>query len=344
MNRITFAQVRASDFPQAVQMCANDIPQLTRRANRCQEILINCGGETGWVGGWAKVVFNVSRTNPFITLPREFARAINLDVCNRPIRVQNEFYEFLDAGIGLRPGTRCTPWCGLLQGYERGHFPTMVDLVGNQFVRAYITDVRDVGKRILVDALDQNGNRIYSTDVLNQVSGFYLTLDQPFVTSTFEISSIRSIQKDITFGDVLLNAVDAITGAETLLSRYAPDEVNPSYPRYYIDAPPNSCCESTTPGIVQVSALAKYDYIPVARDTDFMLINSIPALIEEAKAIRFADMDVVESINFESKNHRRAIKLLQDQMRNYLGEVSVAVNFAPFGNARYEHQMIGSLI
>ena len=341
MSRLTFAQVRASDFPQAVQMCANDMPQLARRANRVQEILINCGGETGWFGGWAKILFQPDRLNPYITLPREYARIINMDVCRRPIRVQNEFYETLYAGIGLRPGTNCDDWCGLLQGYERGTFPTMVDLTGTKLVRAYITDDRDVGKRILVDALDQNGNRIYNTDVLSQVSGFYLVLDKPFVTSSFTISQLRSIQKDPTFGDVLFKSVDAVTGEEVLLSRYQPDEENPAYRRYYIDSLPSSCCPGTVPGTVQVTAMAKYDFIPVVRDTDFMIISCLPALIEEAKAIRFSDMDAAESVNFESKSHRRAIKLLQDQQRHFLGEFNPAVNFAPFGNDSLNRVHIG---
>ncbi len=344
MSRLTFAQVRASDFPQAVQMCADDIPQLARRANRVQEILINCGGETGFWGGWAKVLFQPSRSDPYITLPREYARIINMDVCRQPIRIQNEFYETLFAGIGLRPGTSCDEWCGLLQGYERGTFPTMVDLVGTKLVRAYITDDRDVGLRILVDALDQNGNRIYSTDVLNQVQGFYLVLDKPFTTSLFTVSQIRSIQKDPTFGDVLLKSVDPDTGTETLLSRYAPDERNPAYRRYYLDSLPASCCAGTVPGTVQVTAMAKYDFIPVVRDTDFMIIGCLPALIEEAKAIRFSDMDVPVSINFESKSHKRAIKMLQDQMRHMLGELQPAVNYAPFLNDTLISARIGYLM
>lgn len=344
MSRITFAQVRSSDFPNAVQMCANDLPGLARRANRVQEILINCGGETGFWGGWAKVLFQPSRDNPYITLPREYARIINMDVCRRPIRIQNEFYETLFAGIGLRPGTTCDEWCGLLQGYERGTFPTMVDLVGTKLIRAYITDDRDVGARILVDALDQNGNRIYSTDVLSQVQGFYLVFDKPFVTSTFTISQLKSIQKDSTFGDILLKSVDPDTGEEVLLSRYAPDELNPAYRRYYLDSLPNSCCDGTVPGTVQVTAMAKYDFIPVVRDTDFMIISCLPALIEEAKAIRFSDMDVPTSVSFESKSHRRAIKMLQDQQRHFLGEMMPAINYAPFNNDRMQHARIGSLI
>lgn len=344
MPRLTFAQVRSSRFPEVIVKCADDVPAIARAVNECQQRLINCGGETGWWGGWARVIFQISQADPFITLPREFARAINTDVCKRPIRMQNEFYEFLESGTGLKPGTPCQPWCGMLQGYERGVFPTMTDLSGTQLLRVYLTDVRDVGKRVLIDALDQNGNRIYSTDILNQVSGFYLTLDNPFVTSAFTVSAIRSVQKDATYGDILLKQVDPLTGDEVLLSRYAPDELNPAYRRYYIDHLPQTCCPGTVPNTVQVTALCKYEFLPVVRDTDFLVIGNLPALIEEAKATRFSDMDVTNSMQLEAKAHAKAIRLLNDELRHYCGELLPALNFAPFGNDRLEYAGIGTLI
>lgn len=344
MARLTFAQVKTSRFPEAIVICAADTPSLARAVNECQQRLINVGGESGWWGGWAKVVFQISRTDPFITLPREFARAINLDVCNRPIRVQNEFYEFLYAGIGLRPGTNCQAWCGSLQGYERGTYPTMVDMVGTKLLRVYITDDRDAGKRILIDALDQNGNRIYTTDILSQAAGFYLTLTNPFVTSGFTVSAIRSVQKDATYGDILLKSVDPDTGDEVLLSRYAPDELNPAYRRYYIDRLPATCCPGTVPNTVQVTAMCKYEFIPVVRDTDFLIIGNLPALIEEAKAIRYSDMDVTNAMQLEAKAHAKAIKLLQDEQRHYCGELQPAVGFFPFGNDKLEYAGIGTLM
>ncbi|MDB6112674.1 MAG: hypothetical protein JWR69_4424, partial [Pedosphaera sp.] len=235
---------------------------------------------------WQKVVFQITKARPYITLPREFARVINLDVRRFPIRMQNEFYELLEAGVGLRGFTECQDWCGSLEGYERGVFPTMVDLTpANQLLRVYLTDPRDIGLRMLVGpCLDQNGNAVYSQDGANSVNGFYLSFDQPFTTSNFIVTSIGGIQKDATYGDVLLYQVDATTGEQVLLSRYAPDELNPAYRRYFINRLPCAC---GTTGTVPILAMAKLEFIPANRDTDFLIIGNIPALIEEFKAIRW---------------------------------------------------------
>jgi hypothetical protein len=344
-------------LPQTVGLCAEDTPGIAAYVNRAQEQLIVAGGETGWWGGWQKVVFTVTRCSPYITMPREFARIINMDVCRFPIRVQNEFYEMLEAGVGLQDFCKCRDWCGALEGFERGVFPTMVDLTPtNQLLRVYLTDARDAGSRVLIGpALDQNGNNIYSQDGLNSVNGFYLPLESPFTTSGFIVTNIGGIQKDATYGDVLLYQVDATTGAQVLLARFKPDETNPAYRRYFIHklpcscntvaAPGNPCGPAlVTPGSVQVTAMAKLAFVPANRDTDFLIIGNIPALIEECKSIRYADMDTPNAAAMEAKSHAKAINLLNKELAHYTGKLQPAVNFAPWGTASLERHRIGRMI
>lgn len=348
-------------LPDVIGSPSNDVPTIARYVNRAQQMLIGAGGETGFWGGWQKVVFNVSRCHPYITLPAQFARAINMDVCSFPIRIQNEFYEFLEAGIGLQDFYRGEQWrrgdwCGALQGFERGTWPTMVDLTPtNQFLRAYLTDVRDVGKRILfTPAKDQNGNYIYSTDGNANPNGFYLTLAQPFTDSSvggkpMVVTEIGGIQKDITYGDVLLYQVDATTGVQVLLSRYGPTEMSPAYRRYYINRMPCGCfCHTRQSPCIQpqpvdpyvpVTAMCKLEHIPVAQLTDWMVIGNIPALIEECKAIRYSDMDNAGAAQMSANYHSKAIRLLNQEMTHYLGSLNPAVNFAPFGTAKTRYVM-----
>lgn len=345
-----------SRLPSAIGKCANDVPGVAAYVNQAQQQLIIAMGETGAFGGWQKVVFSVNRCSPYITLPRELARIINMDVCRFPIRIQNEFYEMLEAGVGLQDFCKCPDWCGALEGYERGTFPTMVDITpSNQLLRVYMTDPRDLGKRVLVGpALDQNGNPIYSQDGLNSVNGFYLPLANPFTTSAFQVSSIGGVQKDATFGDVLLYQVDATTGAQVLLSRYAPDEITPSYRRYFIhrlpcgcgtvQVPSNPCVAGVTPPNVAVTAMAKLEFIPANRTTDFLIIGNIPALIEECKSIRYSDMDAPNAPGLAAKSHLNAVNLLNKELGHYLGKLQPAVNFAPFGTATLERQRIGAMM
>jgi len=355
--RTTLAQVQQSRLPETIGKCASDLPGIAAYVNQAQQQLINAGGETGFWGGWQKVVFQVSHCHPYITLPRAFARIINMDVCRFPVRIQNEFYEMLEAGIGLQGFGQRRDWCGTLEGYERGVWPTHFDIApANQFLRVYLTDPRDVGLRVLVGpAKDQNGNDIYSQDGNNSVDGFYLSLEQPFTTTDFIVTNIGGIQKDATFGDVLLYQVDAATGVEFLLSRYAPDEINPAYRRYYINRMPCGCAPCNVPSNpclhlptqttrVPCTALAKLEFIPVNRATDFLIIGNIPALIEECKAIRYADMDTPQAMDLEAKSHAKAMKYLNQELTHYLGTYQPAINFAPFGTAKLERARIGNLI
>lgn len=357
--RVTLGMIRQSMFPQAVGLCADDLPGIAARVNRATQQLVNAGGETGFWGGWQKVILQASLCHPYVTMARQFARIIELAVCRAPIRIQNEFYELLPDSIGPQDFCRiggARNWCGAMAGYERGVWPVMRDLdPANQLLRVILTDPRDVGRRILIGpAQDQNGNPIYSQDGNNPVNGFYLALAQPWTTSAFIVTAFSGIQKDPTYGDVLLYQVDATTGAQVLLSRYAPDEVAPAYRRYYFNNLPCSCNTSTLAqspcitgivpaGTVQMTAIAKLEFIPVNRDTDFNLIGNIPALIEEGKAIRYSDMDVPNAAQLEAKSHGKAMRLLNDELRHYLGEVNPAVVVSPFGTARLEHQRIGSL-
>lgn len=346
--RITGAQVRQSRLPNAIGKCQSDAPGIYAYLNQAQEQLIKAGGETGWWGGWQKVVFSVSRCNPYITMPRQFARVINLDVCRWPVRMQNEFYEYLPEGVGLQDFCsipNATNWCGSCEGFERGVFPTMTDLSpSNQYLVVMPTDPRDIGKNVCIGpCLDQNGNAIYSTVGNAQVNGFFLTLASPMAISPMIVTHITAIQKDITFGDVLLYQQDATTGAQVLLSRFGATETNPAYRRFYLRNLPCTCGSVSTPGspcvpnlnptngLIPVTALVKLEYQPVLNDTDFCIIGNIPALIEECKAIRYGDMDSENAAQLEAKSHGKAIKYLNDELRHYMGEYMPAINVRPYG-------------
>lgn len=299
------------------------------------------GGETGWHGGWQRVEFEVQYANPYITLPRGIARIIDMDIERNPTRIRNEFFEFLPDSVGYQDYNNRNDWCGSIEGFERGTFPSMVELgTTNQLLRFYCSDARDVGKRVLVKGKDNNGLAIYSTSSGMEVNGFYLTLALPFVTSAFQVSTIDNIIKDPTYGDVLLYQVDATTGTQVLLSRYAPDEITPEYRRYFIQKLPYQPAGQH----VHVRAMAKLEYVPVSRDTDFLLIGNPVALQDEIEAIRYQRSDSVTAQQLAAIKHASAIKLLQNELVHYGGRQRLAVNVKPFGSAGLEKQMIGQLL
>lgn len=176
------------------------------------------------------------------------------------------------------------------------------------------------------------------------MNGLVLTLGAQPTMSPMIVTHIGGVQKDITFGDVLLYQVDATTGATVLLSRYSPTDQNPTYRRYYLNNLPCSCepCRPTNPCVtpvqpvtnIPVTALCKLEFVPVAYDTDWLIIGNREAMNEECKAIRYCDMDTAQGAGLEQKSHRRAIQLLNQELEHYLGPLQPAVTVAPFGNAR----------
>ena len=159
MPRYRLADFLGTRGPSAVGLCGADVMPVADILNEAQERLVFSGGETGWYGSWWKMAFNLTQDDPFITAPREVARLINMDVCNFPIRIQNEFYEFLEAGIGLKPAfdTCQGKGCAVLEAYERGTVISGKDLKPpGKLLRVYISDSADVDKSVIIQGKDQN--------------------------------------------------------------------------------------------------------------------------------------------------------------------------------------------
>jgi hypothetical protein len=344
MNRLTFYDIRNSRIPAAIGECASNTPALASYVNEAQQRLIQASGEQGWVGSWAKMVFNASRANPYVTTPSNVARLSEIAICRQPMRIQNEFYEFLEFGRGLqRPDPSCgTCSCNGPQAYDRGFFPTLVDLVPGNKIRLYFTDAADAGKRLFFNAVDSNGLQIYTLDNGVQMNGFFLTMGTPFVDSLMALNSIAGIQKDTTLGPVSIYQVDATTGAQTLLTTLSPTDSSPSYRRYFLGGLPQNCpdCDSV-PGVIQVTAMAKLDFVPVVGDTDYLIIQNIPALKKECQAIRLEEIDGGSQKQEAMFYHKLAIQLLNQEIDHFEGKSNPAIRFSPFGNATLNRAGVG---
>ncbi len=319
-------------IPATLGFCRDDLPRIAEYVNLATQKLINTAGDSGWWGCYHKILFSVNRDDPYITLPAMYSGLIGLAPC-RPMPIRNQFYEFLDESSGFLPnpnGSSCqSDFCGTGAAYDRANVSTFVDLTPTgQYLRTYITDARDVGSKILVSgATDQNGIRIYSTDVNEQVDGILLVLQTPFTTSSSIITSFQTIGKSVTYGDVLLKSVDAATGDEVLLSRYTASETNPAYRRYYLRSLPQGCCNAATPGNVLVSALAKVEYAPIYNSTDYCLIGNLPALKAECESIRYSLVDNAFSQQMSVTKHLLAVRELNNELRHYNGTgMAVTIN------------------
>lgn len=355
--KTTVKDVRLSRFPEAIGANYSDMPTITRAINECvQRLIIDPRQpDTGWWGTWVPALFTITRAQPYIAAPTGVARIMLMDVCKNPIRLQNMFYEFLWGQRGYLPKDACcgvsatAGGCGTLcnlstSAYFRGNYSTQIDVPSASYVRVYPTNVLDGGgtKRVLVQGLDANGLKIYSLDGQSQIEGFYVDLASPFTQSTNVVTSIYGIQKDYSYGDVVLTAVDTTTAVETTLARYEPGDTNPQFPRYYLDSLPQYCCNGTAS--IQVQTLCKLDYRPVYVDQDWVLIGNIPALIDEAQSIYHDGIQDSTAIKMSLTKHNNAVLKLQGELDHFTGKEMPAISVSLFGTAKLRNQSVGSLL
>lgn len=364
-----------SGLHEAIGVCEGDVPRLSAATNRGQEILLNTkeAGEEGWIGGWAEMVFSVNRKHPFITCPRGVARLEAIDVCSRPVPLRNQFYEYTLFGNGRMPHEQrwesAKRW-GLIQAATRNYSPMFSDIdPPPQQIQIFAVNPADTvpnpqtgvtPPRVLVQGYDQNGNKVWTQDGGNTVEGEFVTLAAPYALTVNSYSAITGIQKDVTQGEVQLYQSDPIWGTAEMVSVMEPTETTGWYRRYYINGLPNNCCPSfrpirVNPGaptcgcpnerkeFVQVTALAKLDLIPVVAPTDYLLIQSVEAVIRAAQSARFSNMDSEGAIAKEAQHRKAALDVLRGQALHREGRANIAVRFSPFGSANLRRQKIGAL-
>lgn len=352
MLRPRFIDFRASLGPNAVGLCATDLTALMAIVNESTERLINdpLAPDEGFWGQWVRMAFNVSRADPNIYTPQGIARIILLDVCKYPVRINNSFYEFLEFGRGFQPhgctnanggttGAHCSP----LMAYEREAVVTFTPLLATpQIIRAYAADPADVGRIVLVQGADANGQTVRFLDALSNAAGLgeRIVMDSPFADSANHFSSVTGFQKQKSYGEFQFFQVDPTTGVETPLLVMQPGETSALYRKYSVQGLPNCCTvpHGTPSGTVPVLAMCKLEFQPVTCDSDYLGILSIPALIDECQAVRYSRMDTPGAQQLSANKHASALRLLFGQLDHYLGKERPAIQRHIFGSQRMRLQ------
>lgn len=366
MQRLRFYDCRVSRLTRSIGLCVGDTPRLAQYVNSAQRRLLMAkeAGDEGWWGTYAEMAFQVSLPataaaptlpGPYLTLPRDVARLESVNICDTPIPLNNQFFEYLQFGNGRLPKqfNRCQG-ARIQQAFTRNNVPTFVDFIPGNVLQVYLTDPADADKRVFISGTDTNNNTIYSLDGLNQNTGQFLSLASPFSTFPTPLNTITGIQKDVTVGTVRFYSVDTTTGTSTLILTMQPGETTAWYRRYYFDNLPATCCSgtgttgcgsNTAPTVIPVTAIAKLDLIPVVADTDYCLIQNLEAIIEECESIRYSEVDNPQAnITMSKAKHLAAIGLLNGELAHFLGVDEPAVEWAPFGSARLERQKIGTML
>lgn len=343
MNRIRLYDFRISGAPESCGICFTDIARVANLLNEAQQRLLTDPNapDEGWWAGYARYAFTVNPPFSYIVTPREVARIILMDVCKQPLAIKNEFFEFLEFGRGFQPvGCEANrQQCGQIpQAYERETVTTINDFVAGNSIRIYPLNSVDVGKRVLIQGTDTNNKTIYGTSLLtgNPILGESMVIEVPFTDTTNTFNTVTHIQKEQTNGDVVFHMVDQF-GNETPLTSMEATEQTALYRKYFLNGLQNRCCGQSPQ---QVLAMCKLDYIPAQSDQDYLLIQSLPALVEECMAVRYSRMDTPGSQQMAAAKHARALQLLFGQLDHFLGKQSAAITVPLFGNDRLRLQPI----
>jgi hypothetical protein len=370
MRRLTLQHFMQSRGPQALGVCSGDIGKIAQYVNAAQERLLYAkeANEEGWNGGWAEMVFSVDKHLPYITCPRGVSRLEAVDVCGRPVPVQNQFYEYQLFGNGRMPreGWRRGVGFGrgrrLTQGFSRNNaclFQDLNPLNGPLQIQIYAVNPADIGKRVLVQGVS-NGRIVTSQDGSSTVQGEFVVLASPFATTVNTYECIQGVQKDVTAGEVQFFSLDPIWGIMEPVLTMEPGETTAWYRRYYINDMPRGCCTHDWfyPGAapqpqcgcpytprerVLVTALAKLDLVPAVYATDYLLIQSLEALVEESLSVYYSTKQDGTSPGVSAAHHLNAIRLLIGESTNYQGKNSPAVQVKPFGSASLDRVNIGMI-
>lgn len=301
--------------------------RFTYYINEAQQRLITRGE---WWGLSAR--YQICTDQNCLTWPRQFASIEAMWTCAGPVVLRNQWFEFLEYGPGVQGGH-----CGCdLTSYDRGRAVTFADIVPTgKKLRVYCDSIADVGKVLLVQGYDDNGNWIIESPTYN---GFRIVLSMPYTDSTYFVSSITGVQKDETNANVRVYEWNVAANTQRAIAIYEPDETRPEYRRSLVHglaagSTGDSDCQKSV-----VVVQAKLAFIPAKRDTDYLLIGNIPALKDMCQSIKKAENNLGEEALFWEQ---KAINELQRELNHYTGDGErIAVNMqggAMFGSGSVEN-------
>lgn len=330
--RITLGDAKNSRLPSQIGACPTDA-RFLQLLNEATERLLICGMWWGTVQKW-----RFCATDGCVALPSQFATLEAVAVCGRPISVRDQFYEFLENGFGIR-GSNVTnttqgttsPCCGGVSGVcgaaealYRGHYPTFADIqpTGKQ-LQLVCDKITDVGKTVLCLGYDDNNNWIRTTQNGVVADGEVVALQQGSGTiSVNNFSVVTDLQPPQNLdGQWWLYEYTVATAAQRLIGQFQYFDIRPYFGRYFF---PSIFPQTTTGGTcrqVLVEALVKLEFIPVKNDTDYLIINSLPALKEMMMALSKAEdePDAIRKVQIVSAGQTIAKQILDQQLDHYLG-------------------------
>lgn len=286
----------------ATGMAVTD-PRVIQRINLGIEELMNEGAFPGVVDR-----YHVRATDGNIILPANLDMLLEFTLDGIPQQIMSPWAEFVNWGPGPaedllpRNSVGFRQWWGCAGGnlYDRGESPSVTPIPvsdgscscpdvpqGPWLIRQYASVDETENIFSTVQGLDPNGLIVRSQVVTTDGSGMEwingerlgITIGSSFVESTQYYSKFTAYTKPETNSYVRVTAWNGVDEIE--LSNYAPWETTPSYHHYWSPmAEFLNNCGSAGPCRRVVLARCRKRFVPVAEDTDVLIISNVLALKE----------------------------------------------------------------
>lgn len=309
MSRSTMQDVLDSGIPKVLNLSPTD-PRIYRVVNEATARLITRGRWWGLSGR-----FRFCTEDDCLTWPRQIAAIEAVAVCDQPITIRNGWFEFLESGYGLQESSGCSCGANL---FDRGECCTFADIRGtNKKVKVYADVTEDAAAKILIQGYDQNDNWIRTEP--NGVGtgwedGEYVALNSATPqTSTKFFKAITSVQKPETNGVIRLYEFDTSDSTQRAIAIYEWDETRPTYRKSQI---PGLTSNGATCNTKTVTVMAKLEFIPVKKATDWLLIGNIPALKDMCQSLLKLENNLFQEAKAWEAS---AINELQRELRHKMG-------------------------
>lgn len=297
-------------------------PRFARAVNTCQQLLLQRPEK--WWGTYAR--YRVCVTSSCLVWPRQFASIEAIAVCDVPVTIRNEWFEFLSNAAGIQQdggncnsAAGCTTLCGGTQLYDRGTVCSFDEIIGtNKKIKVYADVSEDAGSKILLQGHDENNNWIRTLVSGSWVDGEYVTISSvPGGTlSTNFFTSLTSVQKPVTNGTVRLYEYDTDLATQRAIAIYEHDETRPVYRKSLVTGLNQSRISDGSCRTIPVTVMAKLEFIPATVDTDWLLIGNLRALEDMAQSVMKKQNNLFEeAVAWEAS----ALKILQNELRHYTG-------------------------
>jgi hypothetical protein len=269
-----------------------------------------------WVGTYQR--YRIQASTVYVVWPRQIETIEAWALDDSPGMIRNEWFEYLGNGPGqLGPDSQN----GRLL-VDRGETCVFdVPRGTDNIIQFYADNPADAGQQILLNYLDCTGHKVLT----NGVEGEYITLAAPptFSNSAQNVypGGVYGIQKPVTKGTVRCYVYNTVSGVKYPIGYYEPSETLPSYRSSLIPGLADMvkcgpCCSCIT-------VMAKMAFIPVAHDTDWLLITNTLAIEYAVQAIRFKENS--DGIKDGTTYEAMALKALQDELNSWLGDGAVPV-------------------